>query len=408
MVRGEERTDGFFVRNKSALSMGLAALVIAGTADLVAGFFMVSMEEYILMVPGMMVLIYAAIGMRGNIFGAMGSRLGTAMHIGTFQMTFRKKSVLRSNVEAAMALTLAMSVLMALIGWIVVWMLFDSTYDFLKFMFISTFGGLLAGVLVLVVNIAVAYIGYKRNWDVDNITAPLIAAAGDVITVPMIYVATLMAVNLDDALTQIGAVVLVVLTVLMVARIVTRKSKRKRKKDEAKRIIVESMPVLLGCVFLELATGVLIEHQEERFIECAVLLLMMTAFLNEGNALSGMLTSRISSMFHMGTMPRTRFPPRETLDNYAIMYLLALVTFLYIMGIAYLCQPDDLGFLTLLAIVMIAALIITTVINFLSYYVALAALRFRLDPDDHCIPITSSLMDVISTVVLVGVIMVFI
>ena len=102
MVRGEERADGFFVRNKSALYMGLAALVIAGTADLVAGFFMVSMEDYILMVPGMMVLIYAAIGMRGNIFGAMGSRLGTAMHIGTFQLSFRKKSVLRSNVEAAM------------------------------------------------------------------------------------------------------------------------------------------------------------------------------------------------------------------------------------------------------------------------------------------------------------------
>ena len=407
MVR-EERTDGFFVRNRSALSMGLAALVIAGTADLVAGFFMVSMEEYILLVPGMMVLIYAAIGMRGNIFGAMGSRLGTAMHIGTFQMSFKKKSVLRSNVEAAMALTLVMSVLMALIGWIAVWALFGHTYDFLKFMFISTFGGLLAGLLVMVVNIGVAYIGYKRNWDVDNITAPLIAAAGDVITVPMIYIATLMAVNLDDMITQVGAVILVILTIVLMARIATRKSKRKRKKDETKRIVMESFPVLLGCVFLELATGMLIEHEEERFIEYAVLLLMMTAFLNEGNALSGMLTSRISSMFHMGTMPRSRFPPRETLDNFAIMYMLALVTFLYIMVIAFICQPDDMEFLKLLAIVMLSALIITTVINFLSYYVALAALKFRLDPDDHCIPITSSLMDVVSTVVLVAVITAFI
>ena len=404
----EERKDGFFVRNRSALTMGLLALVIAGTADLLAGFVMVSMEEYILLVPGMMVLIYAAIGMRGNIFGAMGSRLGTAMHLGTFQMSFRKKSVLRSNIEAAMALTLAMSVLMAIIGWVIVLVFFGNTYDFLKFVFISTFGGLLAGILVMVVNIIVAYVGYKRNWDVDNITAPLIAAAGDVITVPMIYVATLMAVNLDDAITQIGAIVLVVLTVLFTLRILLRKSKRKRKKDEAKRIIVQSLPVLLGCVFLELATGILIENEEERLIEYAVLMLMMTAFLNEGNALSGMLTSRISSMFHMGTMPRSRFPPRENLDNYSMMYMLALITFLYIMGIAFVCQPDDIEFMVLLAIVMIAALIITTIINILSYYVALAALKFRLDPDDHCIPITSSLMDVISTVVLMAVISFFI
>ncbi len=403
-----ERADGFFVRNKSALFMGLAALVIAGTADLVAGFFMVSMEEYILLVPGMMVLIYAAIGMRGNIFGAMGSRLGTAMHIGTFQISFKKKSVLRSNIEAAMALTLAMSVLMAFIGWVIVWIMFGDTYDFLKFMFISTFGGLLAGLLVMVVNIVVAYIGYKRNWDVDNITAPLIAAAGDVITVPMIFLATKMAVEMDDIYTQVGAVVLVIVTVIFVLRVATRKSKRKRKVDEAKRIVVQSMPVLLGCVFLELATGVLIENEKLRFIDYGVLLLMMTSFLNEGNALSGMLTSRISSMFHMGTLPRTRLPPRETFDNFAIMYILALITFLYIMGIAYVCQPDDLEFVTLLCIVMLSALIITTIINFLSYYVALAALKFRLDPDDHCIPITSSLMDVISTVVLVAVITVFI
>ena len=388
--------------------MGLLALVIAGTADLVAGFFLVSMEEYILLVPGMMVLIYAAIGMRGNIFGAMGSRLGTAMHLGTFQMSLRKKSVLRANVEAAMALTLLMSVLMAIIGWVIVLVFFGETYDFLKFVFISTFGGLLAGILVMVVNLVVAYVGYKRNWDVDNITAPLIAAAGDVITVPMIYVSTLAAVNLEDMVTQIGAIVLVVLTVLFTVRIVTRKSKRKRKKDEAKRIIVQSLPVLLGCVFLELATGILIENEEAKLIEYAVLMLMMTAFLNEGNALSGMLTSRISSMFHMGTMPRTKFPPRETLDNYSIMYMLALVTFLYIMGIAFAVKSGDIEFVTLLTIVLISALIITTIINILSYYVALAALKFRLDPDDHCIPITSSLMDVISTVVLMAVISFFI
>jgi mgtE-like transporter len=65
-------------------------------------------------------------------------------------------------------------------------------------------------------------------------------------------------------------------------------------------------------------------------------------------------------------------------------------------------------FMTLVAIVFVAAMIITTVINFLSYYVALAALKFNLDPDDHCIPITSSIMDVVSTVVLVAVIGIFI
>ena len=407
-MRDGGKVDGFISRNRSVLTMGLLALVIAGTADLMAGFCLVSMEEYILMVPGMMVLIYAAIGMRGNIFGAMGSRLGTAMHIGTFQMTFKKKSVLRANVEAAMALTLVMSILMAVVGWIIVLLFFGNTYDFLKFIFISAFGGFLAGILVMVVNIVIVYIGSKRNWDVDNITAPLIAAAGDVITVPMIYISTVLAVNVDDTIIKAAAIVLIVVTVALTLKIVLRRSKRKRKKDEAKRIIVQSMPILLGCVFLELATGVLIENEEGKLIEYAVLMLMMTAFLNEGNALSGMLTSRISSMFHMGTMPRTKTPPMEAAENFGIMYILALSTFIYIMLIAFVCQPNDIGFLTLFAIVIISGLIITTIINFLSYYVAYAALKFRLDPDDHCIPVTSSLMDVLSTVVLMAVISFFI
>ena len=404
-----ERSSGFFIRNKPTLVMGLLALIIAGTADLFAGFFMVTMEDYLVMIPGMIVLIYAAIGMRGNIFGAMGSRLGTAMHVGTFHMNFKKGGVLRSNIEAALALTLIMSILMAAIGWVIVAIVFGNTYDFVKFVFISTFGGVMAGSLVLIVNLAIVYIGSRRGWDVDNITAPLIAAAGDVITVPMIYIAAILAHELlPDYVTYIGTALLLVFTIYLTVRILTRKSKRRRKINEAKRIIVQSLPILLGCVFLELIAGLLIESEKSKLIEHAVLLLMLTAFLNEGNALSGMLTSRLSSMLHIGTLPKSRFPPREAGENFGIMYFLASITFVYIMTMAFAVEPNDVSYLTLLAIVLISGFAITTVINFLSYYVALAALKFGLDPDDHCIPVTSSIMDVVSTVILITVIMLFI
>jgi mgtE-like transporter len=208
--------------------------------------------------------------------------------------------------------------------------------------------------------------------------------------------------------TKVITCILVMFTIYLTVRILTRKSKRRRKVNEAKRIIVQSLPILLGCVFLELLTGLLIEGEKTKLIEHAVLMLMLTAFLNEGNALSGMLTSRLSSMLHIGTLPRSRFPPREAGENFGIMYLLATITFIYIMTMAFAIESNDVTYLVLLAIVLISGFIITTVINFLSYYVALAALKFGLDPDDHCIPITSSIMDVVSTVVLINVIMLFI
>ena len=193
----ENKSDGFFVRNKSVLVMGFLALTIAAIADLIAGLFLTTMEDILLTIHGMMIMIYCAIGMRGNIFGAMGSRLGTSMHMGTFQMTFRKKSVLRSNVEAVMTLTLLLSAIMGVIGWLIAYQFFGCDIDIMQFTFISLVGGILAGVIVLIFNIIIAHEGYKRDWDVDNITAPLIAAAGDIATVPMIFIATKMATGLD-------------------------------------------------------------------------------------------------------------------------------------------------------------------------------------------------------------------
>jgi len=384
--------------------MGLLALIIAATADLFAGIFLTTMEDYILLIPGMMILIYSAIGMRGNIFGAMGSRLGTSMHMGTFQMSFKKGGVLRSNIESAMALTMAISFAMGLVGWVVVELIFGGGINIISFIFISLMGGLLAGLVVVAFNIIIAHEGFKRNWNVDDITAPLIAAAGDIVTVPMIFLATWMVLSFDQMLIYILCIFLIILTSIVMISVLLRKTKRKGRKDEAKRIVIQSTPILIACLFLEIGAGMIIETQTEQMIQYAVLLVLLPAFLNEGNALSGMLTSRLSSMLHLGTLESQSIPPKEASENFEIIYILALVTFAFIGIAAFALHPYDLGFATVMMIILLSGFLATTVINFLSYYVAIAAIKFNLDPDDHSIPITSSIMDVIGTVILVSII----
>ena len=400
----ENRSDGFFVRNKSVFVMGLLALTIAAIADLIAGLFLTTMEDILLTIHGMMIMIYCAIGMRGNIFGAMGSRLGTSMHMGTFQMTFRKKSVLRSNVEAVMTLTLLLSAIMGVIGWLIAYQFFGCDIDIMQFTFISLVGGILAGVIVLIFNIIIAHEGYKRDWDVDNITAPLIAAAGDIATVPMIFLATKMATGLDHWIIDTVCIILLIATAVSAYLILRRKTRRRKRMDEAKRIIKQSLPVLTACVLFEIMAGIIIETQREKLVMYGALLVLLPAFLNEGNALSGMLTSRLSSMLHLGTLNSAVLPPKPAYENFAIMYILALVTFIMIGSAAFFMEPNSMPYLQLMGVVLLAGMLTATVINFLSYYVAVAAIKFRLDPDDHCIPITSSIMDVVGTTILVAVI----
>ncbi|MDR3282939.1 MAG: magnesium transporter [Candidatus Methanoplasma sp.] len=407
---------GFLLHNKSVFKMGLAALVIAATADLVAGLFLGGMEEYIVMIPGMMVLVYSAIGMRGNIFGATGSRLGTSMHMGTFEMSFKKGSVLRSNMESSIALTFVISLAMGLMGWAVVGAMDMGSTDIWNFIFISMFGGLLAGLVLLVFNVTIAREGHKRDWDVDNITAPLIAAAGDIVTMPMLFLSAMFIKGQENSDGGAGTSV-IVLTLVMIAftafiMFAVLRRRTVGRVNEAKRILVQSTPVLLMCLLLDIFAGLVIENEKGSLVSLTVLLILMPAFLNEGNALSGMLTSRLSSMLHLGTLKAGRFPGREADENFAITYILAAATFAFIGVIAsfatVLVYPDiglGMGFWMVMLIVLLAGMITTTILNFLSYYVAMAAVKFDLDPDDHSIPITSSSMDLVSALVLIGVIL---
>ena len=403
-------------RNSAVITMGLAALVIAGTADLFAGILQDQMTGYLF--AGMMILIYSAIGMRGNIFGAMGSRIGTALNIGTFEMSLRKGTVLRANIESAILLTFIMSIAMGVTTWAAACLMFTDVMSVWDFIFISTVGGVVAGAIVLVFNILIAYVGNKREWDVDNITAPLIAAIGDIVTMPLIFAATWLYLQVEGGMTQsetvmmVCSLIFIVFTIVFSAYIIKRKVSRRDFSGEAKRIVIQSLPILLICLIFEIGAGITIQNQQDSLVSYSVLLIMLPAFLNQGNALSGMLTSRLSSMIHLGTLEEGVLPGHGAYENFGIMYVCAMLTFLYIGIISYIAAlitgEGDIGFATALAIIMIAGFLATTILNFLSYYVAIAATKFGLDPDDHCIPITSSVMDLLGSLVLVFVIGFFI
>ena len=64
---------------------------------LLAGLTLGSITHTLDALPGLLVLVPAAIGMRGNVFGALGSRLGTAIHAGTFRLSRRLDTLVGQN-----------------------------------------------------------------------------------------------------------------------------------------------------------------------------------------------------------------------------------------------------------------------------------------------------------------------
>jgi mgtE-like transporter len=399
-MESKGRIRSFFGRNRSVFTLGFIGLIISSFGDLAAGATLGFMTDTLKALPGLMILIPPAIGMRGNIFGALGSRLGTAMHVGTFELSLKRGSMLRQNLQASLLLTLVMSFLMGVMANLISLALGVNSISIEDFIFISVLGGALSGVVIVLINVLVASIGYRRGWDIDNISAPIITAAGDIITLPMLFVATLVITGSFGTFLQ-SYVPLFSLAFLLVTVYLAYYAFMMRK-NETKRIIMQSSPVLILCIVLDIAAGLTIDNQITSLVTLPALLVLIPPFLEDANALGGILTSRLSSMLHMGTLEPTRTPSRTTWENFAIIYIFSIWVFTLVGTtahfVAILLGLSSPGLLEMILLSLSAGLITVTVLNFISYYVAIYTYKFALDPDDHSIPLTSSAIDAVGAI----------
>ncbi len=394
------RMRNFFGRNRSVFTLGFIGLVISSFGDLLAGATLGFMTDTLALLPGLMILIPPAIGMRGNIFGALGSRLGTAMHVGTFELSMKRGSMLRQNLGASLLLTMVMSFLMGVMAKTISVALGVNSISIEEFVFISVLGGALAGLVIVIINILVASIGYRRGWDIDNISAPIITAAGDIVTLPMLFIAALIVTGEFGSFLSSSVQAFSVLFLALTAYLAYVAFKLKR--SETRRIIVQSAPVLAICIVLDIAAGLTIENQIEGLVTLPALLVLIPPFLEDANALGGILTSRLSSMLHMGTLEPTKVPNRTTWENFAIIYIFSIWVFTLVgvssHFVAELLGLSSPGLVEMVLLSLSAGLITVTALNFISYYVAIFTYRFALDPDDHSIPLTSSAIDAVGAI----------
>jgi mgtE-like transporter len=400
-MKAKEKVAKFFSRNRGTFYLGFIALMISSIGDLAAGATLGFMTNTLELLPGLMVLIPTAIGMRGNIFGALGSRLGTSMHVGTFELSLRKGSIIRQNMEASLTLTLVMSVIMGVLAKFISEAFGVTSISVWEFIFISVFGGVLAGILLMIITVLIARIGFNRGWDIDNVSAPIITAAGDILTLPMLFVAGLFVLwgnDISSTVVEIVAVASILIGVMICIATFRKKA------GENRRIFIHSVPALIICTIMDIGAGLTIEEQLASLVMVPALLVMIPSFLEDANSLGGILTSRLSSMLHMGTLEPKTLPGPGALENFAIIYIFAAYVFTLVgvstYLVAWLLGLSSPPLLNLVALSLLAGMITVTILNFISYYVATVAFRFALDPDDHSIPFTSSSIDFIGAAAL--------
>lgn len=389
LARRAKRLLGYWRSERRTFRQGIAALALSTCAGFVAGLVLGSITGTLAALPGLLVLIPAAVGMRGTIFGAMGARFGTGVAAGLFEPTLRRGSLLRHNVAIGLLSAVTTSFYLAVVAKLVASAFGEEhVIPFWDLVTISVVGGVLASLVALAVTVGIAVLSFRRGWDLDAVSTPMVTAIGDMVTLPSLFLASLLVGN--DVVNGVAAALCAAATVVALVLAVLAHV-------EVRRILVEMTPVVVLAPLLDIVAGALLEaHRPQLHVVVAVLVLL-PPFVSQAGALGGILSSRLSSKLQLGVItPRGR-PEIPAIVDGTIVVVLGVVVFGLIGAIAWALSgftagPDP-SLATLVGTTLLAGLLVLPMTLVGGYYLAIGTTRFGIDPDNQGVPFITSLLD---------------
>lgn len=394
-------------REAASLRQGAVAHLISVLTSLLAGLVLGAITDTLERLPGLLVLVPPVLALRGNVGGVLASRLGTAIHAGIFRMSWRRESLLGQNLAAAVSLSLGLSLAFAVLAKAAsVGFGVPRSISINDFVVISVVGGAVASTAVLAITLGVVNLSTRRGWDLDNVAAPLVTAAGDLVTVPSLWLASHLATI--ELVTPVLSAVCTLASLLMLGMGL-------RSPHVTTRAVVrQSFPVLTVAGLLSIAAGVSIEKRLEALVAFPAVLVLLPPFLATAGTIGGIFSSRLATKLHLGLVDPRRFRLRPLTDELAITaamtawaFTLVGVSSDVISALTGLASP---GALEMVQVALLAGFGAAVALVAVGYAGTVWAFRLGLDPDNYAIPVVTSSLDflgafaVIIALLLVGVI----
>ncbi|MFQ5552281.1 MAG: magnesium transporter [Thermoplasmata archaeon] len=170
----------------------LPVLLLSGLGLVLAGLLFQEMEGILRRTPGLIVMVPVLIALRGGVSGAMGARMGSAIHMGLIERGNLWNEEARQGVLAAVFLSLTLSALTGVLGHFTTVLLGLPSAGLGTLVLIAIVAGTVAGLLQVAVTFAVLILAFRRGLDPDNVTTPTLATVGDVLTVLLLFLVALL------------------------------------------------------------------------------------------------------------------------------------------------------------------------------------------------------------------------
>ncbi|MCL2863181.1 MAG: magnesium transporter [Methanimicrococcus sp.] len=179
---------GEYASVSSIVKEALPFELIAVVGGIVSGVILSGMTSELELIPGLIVIIPGVMGLRGNISSTLGSRLGSAIHMGLITKIDFKNRELTNNIIGSMVLTVIISIFLGFLGHYVSVLLGFGSAGLLKLILIALMSGFFSGLILSFITVFLAVGAFRFGFDPDNIVTPSIATIGDILAVMMIFV----------------------------------------------------------------------------------------------------------------------------------------------------------------------------------------------------------------------------
>jgi mgtE-like transporter len=175
--------------------------------------------------------------------------------------------------------------------------------------------------------------------------------------------------------------------------------------NEVRHIVRQSTPVLFFCSILGTVAGGILNNSLSTLLKNQTLLTLVPLFSGESGGLVSILGARLSSGLHSGLIDPVLRPKKHTMENFIAIVTLAVVMYPLI---GFLAESSTIafnnigvGYLQSILISLIAGMILILIMLLVVFYISTISYRRGLDPDNIVIPLSTSLTDSISTLILI-------
>jgi mgtE-like transporter len=369
-------------------------VIITSIGELFAGSILGKMHERLDLIPGLIILVPAIMGLRGNIGTALGSRISAALHLGFLSKRFSFNRFNLNNIGAGFSLSLIVSIIIGLCARFACQIFGLPSIPLVNMLLIAILASAMASLVLIPFTVTLTYFAFNKSLDPDNIVAPIIGMVGDVITVAVVFVAAdiVLRFKIDDA----WSLLIIPFVPMMARRIPAR--------YRFLSVLTQCIPILMVCTVLGVLAGIYLHWQYERFYLIPGLLILVPQIIAKAGSIGGVFGARFASGLHLGY-----FKPNR-INSYVMKNFLGSITLAAIIApvVAVITKfgADIFGiplvpFLSLLLMNVFAILAITLIVFVLDFFTASFSYKIRIDPSNSVIPIVTSVGDIIGTVVLV-------